>query len=77
MVFKDIVKIEGLPSARVEQTTPKAICVKFEGNYATDWLPKSQLEIISEKTIVQKGKNDQVEYICKLPNFIKDKIYIQ
>ena len=64
MVFKDIVKIEGMPSAR------------FEGNYATEWLPKSQLEIISEKTIVQSGKNDQVEYICKLPDFIKDKIYI-
>ena len=76
MVFKDIVKIEGMPSARVEQATEKAICVKFEGKYSTEWLPKSQLEIISEKTIVQSGKNDQVEYICKLPNFIKDKIYI-
>ena len=77
MEFKDIVKIEGLPSARVEQTTPKAICLRFEGNYPTEWLPKSQLEIISEKTIVQSGKNDQVEYICKLPNFIKDKIWVE
>ncbi len=76
MDFKDIVKIDGLPSARVEQTTPKAICVKFEGKYSTEWLPKSQLEIVSEKTIIEEGKNDQVEYICKLPSFIKDKIYI-
>ena len=77
MNFKDTVKIEGMPSARVEHTTPKAICVRFDGRWATEWLPKSQLEIISEKTIVQSGKNDQVEYICKLPNFIKDKIWVE
>ena len=32
MEFKDTIKIEGLPSARVEQTTPKAICLKFHRN---------------------------------------------
>jgi len=76
MEFKDIVKIDGMPSARVEQTTPNAICLKFDGKHSTEWLPKSRLEVVSEKTIVQSGKNDQVEYICKLPEWLKDKIYI-
>ena len=76
MVFKDIIKIEGMPSARVEQTTEKAICLKFDGKHSTEWLPLSKLEVVSEKTIKQSGKNDQVEYICKLPEWLKDKIYI-
>ena len=76
MEFKDIVKIEGLPSARVEQTTHKAICLKFQGKWSTEWLPLSQVEVVSEKPIVEEGKNDQVMYICNIPKWLKDKIYI-
>ena len=75
MEFKDTIKIEGVPSARVEQTTPKAICLQFEGG-TTEWLPLSQLEVVSEKPIVEEGKNDQVMYICNIPKWLKDKIYI-
>ena len=75
MEFKDIVKIEGLSSARVEQTTHKAICLQFEGG-TTEWLPLSQVEVVSEKPIVEEGKNDQVMYICNIPKWLKDKIYI-
>lgn len=74
MRFKDIVKIEGLPPARVEETTDKAVYLSFGWN--DEWLPLSKLEIVSEKPYIQKGKNDQVEYICILPQWLKDKIHI-
>ena len=71
--FKDRIIIKGFLNGTIDHTTPKAICVHFDGkNPKTNvWIPKKIIEIVESKNITLHYR-DITEFNISLPQWFLD-----
>ena len=71
--FKDRIIIKGFIDGTIDHTSPKAICVHFDGqNPKTNvWIPKKIIEIVESKSITLNYRN-VTQFNISLPQWFLD-----